>query len=160
MKRLLCVSLAWLMGVSSFSGMTIIGAGVFGAAMISSAPDAEAQRRGRSTSRTRTTTRGRGVSRSTTVRHTTTRRPVAAPVVRGTARRTTRRVVRRHMYALPRGYRTITRGSYRYYYYSGLYYYPYYMSGRTVYVEITIDSNGNPTAPPPASEININVSTN
>jgi hypothetical protein len=150
MKRLFCLALAWLMGVTSFSGATIIGAGTFGATMITSASDAEARSRGRTTSRTTTVT---------TVRHTKTPRHVArgpaSPA--GAARRTTRRVVRRHLYVIPRGYRLITRGNYRYYYYSGIYYYPYYISGQTVYVEIHVDTNGNPTAPPPASEIHVDI---
>ncbi|MFV1994861.1 MAG: hypothetical protein ACC661_05440 [Verrucomicrobiales bacterium] len=82
---------------------------------------------------------------------------VAAPAVRGTARRTarrtTRRVARRRMHTLPAGYRMINYGAYRYYVVGGVYYYPYYVSGQPVYIEVDIDANGQPLPPPPANEI-------
>jgi hypothetical protein len=62
------------------------------------------------------------------------------------------RVARRHMYALPGGYRWITCGAYRYAFAGGIYYYPYMMSGRTVYIEIDVQ-NGRPMAPPPPSQV-------
>ena len=106
----------------------------------------------------------RGVARRTSRRTThrtvarhTTRGPYVAPTVRGTARRTTRRtmrrVSRRHFYTLPAGYRAITYGAYRYYYYSGLYYYPYYVEGQTTYIQINVDASGNPVPPPPVEQM-------
>ena len=138
---------------------TIGGAGLATAVMIASSSDAEARTvRGASRSRTRTTSRGtthRSVSRTSTHRHTAVR-PVAAPAVRSTARRTTRRtarrVTRRHVYTLPVGYAAVTYGGYRYYRSGGIYYYPYYVSGQTVYVEVPVDPN-NPAPPPPVDSI-------
>ena len=154
MNRILCVSLAWLMGVSTFTGTAILGAGVFGSAIFLTAPDAEAQRR--TTTRARTTPRG-----TTTVRHSTTRGSAASPASpAGAARRTSRRVTRRHIRSLPSGYRTVTYGNYRYYHHNNIYYYPYYISGQTVYVEITVNAEGKPETPPPASEINVEVNVN
>jgi hypothetical protein len=100
----------------------------------------------------------RRTSRRTTVRHVAPGRAVrpVAPVVRSTARRTTRRtarrITRRHLYTMPVGYRVVPIGAYRYYYYSGLYYYPYYVSGRTTYVQVDVNVN-NPVAPPSVGSI-------
>lgn len=136
---------------------TIGGAGLATAVLIASSSDSAARTvRGASRSRTRTTHRGtthRSVSRTTT-RHTA--RPVAAPAVRSTARRTSRRtarrVTRRHFYTLPVGYAAVTLGGYRYYRYGGVYYYPYYISGQTVYVEVEVDPD-DPSAPPPVESV-------
>lgn len=72
---------------------------------------------------------------------------------RRVARRTTRRVVRRHMYALPVGAAAFSWGAYSYYRYNNMYYYPYMYSGRTVYIEVDIDSRGYPLPPPHPSEV-------
>ena len=53
---------------------------------------------------------------------------------------------------MPRGYRVVPIGAHRYYYYSGLYYYPYYVSGQTVYVQVDVNVN-NPAAPPSVESI-------
>jgi hypothetical protein len=141
LKKLLGVTLAGTMVLPAITGSALVGA-----ALIYTSPDAEAGR-----------TVARSGPRGTTVRHASgpARRPAVAPAsaVRGTARRTTRRVARRRIYTLPAGYRAVTRGAYRYYFYSGIYYYPYLISGKTVYVEVDVDASGNPQNPPPASEI-------
>ena len=81
-------------------------------------------------------------------------------VARRTSRRTTRRVVRRHMFLLPGGATPFVFGPYRYYRVGGIYYYPYMMGGRTVYVEIDVDVSGNPMAPPPASQVQYEINLN
>ena len=145
-KRLVCIGMAYATCITGFSGTTVISVGIIGATMITTAPEAEARRT---------------VSRTTTVRHTRTAPGVGYGTVRRTsrrtARRTTRRVARRHYYALPVGYRPYVWRSHRYYYYSGIYYYPYYISGRTVYVEIDVDDDGKPLEPPPASTIKVEI---
>ena len=151
LKRGLAGFLAALMALPC---TIVIGAGVFGAATIATAPEADAQR-----GRSRTVARS-GPAGTTVRHHSVNRGVVAGPAsTRGTARRTSRRVTRRRMYTLPAGYRVVNRGAYRYYYYSGVYYYPYYISGQTVYVEVDVDVNGNPESPPPASEVNVSVSS-
>lgn len=85
-------------------------------------------------------------------------RSVDRQVARRTARRTSRRVTRRHLYGLPAGYRSYYWGGHSYYLAGGVYYYPYFYGGRTVYVEIEVDSSGRPYPPPAASEIDFNVS--
>lgn len=97
----------------------------------------------------------RGAARSTgrrTARRTTSRNVGyrTAPVVRGTARRIARRVTRRHLYTLSVGYAAVSLAGYRYYRYGGLYYYPYYVSGQTVYVQVDVNTS-NP-GPPPSVE--------
>lgn len=79
-------------------------------------------------------------------------RPGGYAVNRGVARRTSRRVTRRHLYGLPGGYRPYRWGAYNYYRVGSLFYYPYMYQGRTVYIEINVDSGGNPLPPPPASQ--------
>lgn len=51
------------------------------------------------------------------------------------------------MYGLPAGYAMRTYAGVRYYYCSGIYYYPYYINGQSVYVRCTI-VKGVPTVPP------------
>lgn len=53
----------------------------------------------------------------------------------------------RYMYGLPAGYAMRTYAGVRYYYCSGIYYYPYYINGQSVYVRCTI-VKGVPTVPP------------
>lgn len=81
-------------------------------------------------------------------------------VARRTARRTTRRVVRRHMFVLPATAMAVTFGPYRYYRCGGIYYYPYMIGGRTTYIEIDVDTSGNPMAPPPASQVEVEIDIN
>lgn len=81
-------------------------------------------------------------------------------VARRTARRTTRRVVRRHMFFMPAAAAAVTFGPYRYYRYGGIYYYPYMIGGRTTYIEIDVDTSGNPMAPPPASQVEVEIEIN
>ena len=64
-----------------------------------------------------------------------------------------RQISRRHFYTLPSGYRWVTRGAYRYCYYQNRYYYPYMHGGQTVYIEVDVDSDGEPLPPPPAEEV-------
>lgn len=78
-------------------------------------------------------------------------------VARRTARRTTRRVVRRHMFFMPAAAAAVTFGPYRYFRYNGIYYYPYMMGGRTTYIEIDVDASGHPMAPPPASQVEVEI---
>lgn len=78
-------------------------------------------------------------------------------VARRTSRRTTRRVVRRHLFVMPAAAAAVTFGPYRYYRYGGVYYYPYMIQGRTTYIEIDIDASGNPMAPPPASQVEVEI---
>jgi hypothetical protein len=103
----------------------------------------------------------RGAARSTgrrTARRTTSRNvgygyaPAVRSTARRTARRTSRRVTRRHLYTLPVGYAAVSLAGYRYYRYGGLYYYPYYVSGQTVYVQVDVDPN-NPGPPPPVDSV-------
>jgi hypothetical protein len=51
------------------------------------------------------------------------------------------------MYGLPAGHAVRTYGASRYYYCSGVYYYPYIINGQTVYVMASV-VNGVPTIPP------------
>ncbi len=76
---------------------------------------------------------------------------------RRVARRTTRRVVRRHMYGLPAGSALYPYGRYRYYRCGGLYYYPYMIGGRTTYIQIDVNTNGQPLPPPPASQMEMEI---
>lgn len=85
-------------------------------------------------------------------------RGVDRRVARRTARRTARRVTRRNMvWAMPAMATAFWWGGHQYYRSGGLYYYPYFVSGQTVYVEIEVDAQGHPLPPPPASEIEINI---
>jgi hypothetical protein len=59
------------------------------------------------------------------------------------------------MWALPAGAAAFRWGAYSNYRAGGRYNYPYMMGGRTVYVQIDVDSSGNPLPPPPPSEIDI-----
>jgi hypothetical protein len=52
----------------------------------------------------------------------------------------------RYMYGLPGGYAMRTYAGVRYYYCSGIYYYPYYINGQTVYTQCPV-SNGIPVVP-------------
>lgn len=74
---------------------------------------------------------------------------------RSSVARNTRQITRRHFYALPRGYRWVTYGRYRYCYHGGRYYYPYMSGGRTVYIQVNVSSS-NP-APPSSSQVIVNV---
>ena len=60
-------------------------------------------------------------------------------------------------YALPRGCAWRTYAGRRYCYYGGLYYYPYVYGGKTVYINIEVNSSGHPMAPPPSSQVIVNV---
>ena len=84
-------------------------------------------------------------------------RGVARRTTRRTARRTTRRVVRRHYWGMPAGAVAFRWGGYRYFHAGGLYYYPYMFSGRTVYVQVTVDSGGHPLPPPPPSQVAVEI---
>ncbi len=96
---------------------------------------------------------GRRAARRTTQRNTGYRyAPAARGTSRRTARRTSRRVTRRHLYTLPAGYATVSLAGYRYYRYGGLYYYPYYVSGQTVYIQVDVDPD-NPSPPPPVESV-------
>ena len=53
---------------------------------------------------------------------------------------------------MPVGARPVMFGPYRYYSYGGAYYYPYLSGGRTVYVEVDVNS-----PPPPANEVMIDI---
>ncbi len=92
------------------------------------------------------------------------RGPVYRAPVRGTARRTarrtTRRVTRRHYWALPGPYTPFRWGAYNYYRCGGIFYYPYMFGGRTVYVEVNVDSSGNPLPPPPPDQVAIDIDIN
>lgn len=138
LKQAVLSMAAVTMGITGSN--TVGGAGLATVAFMATSSDSEAR-----------TVRGaaRGTARRTT-RRNIGYRGVAAPVVRGTARRTARRVTRRHLYALPMGYAAVSLAGYRYYRYGGLYYYPYYVSGQTVYVQVDVDAN-NP-GPPPSVE--------
>ena len=70
-------------------------------------------------------------------------------------RQSVRQISRRHFYTLPAGYRWVTYGRYRYCFYGGRYYYPYIYGGRTVYIQVNVNSS-NP-APPPSSQVIVNV---
>ena len=152
MTRKLTIQIKRAILTVSATAMALPGSFLVGTAMVAvgvsaTAPQAEAARRV-----TRTTT-----VRRAPVRAPVRRAPVAAPTVRGTARRTTRRTVRRvsrrHFYTLPAGYRAVTYGAHRYYYTGGLYYYPYYVEGRTTYIQINVDASGNPVPPPPVEQM-------
>ena len=52
----------------------------------------------------------------------------------------------RYMYGLPGGYAMRTYAGVRYYYCSGIYYYPYIINGQTVYTRCTV-ANGVPVIP-------------
>lgn len=52
----------------------------------------------------------------------------------------------RYMYGLPGGYTTRMYGGARFYYCSGIYYYPYYINGQNVYTQCPM-SNGMPMVP-------------
>jgi len=165
--------------VMAMTGSTFFsGAALSTAIIISTVSDSEARparggSRSRSTTRSvsRSTPRGSATRSSTTTRQTATTNRHAAPVnrhasvrshnvssTRSTARRTARRVTRRHVYTLPRTHYVVTLGGrYRYYVYEDdddekVYYYPYYISGRTVYIEVDVDVN-NPGPPPPIESL-------
>lgn len=149
--------LALLAGPVAFVGVPAIGGSgiamvAVGAALVGAPSEAAARGRGtaRRTSRRtthRTVARHTGVGVGHGVGHGTVR-----GTVRRTSRRTARRVTRRHIYTMPHGYRVVPIGAYRYYYYGGLYYYPYSISGRTTYVQVTVNIS-NPTPPPPVASI-------
>jgi hypothetical protein len=74
------------------------------------------------------------------------------------SRRTGRQVSRarrRGYYALPPGAVLRPFGPYRYYFVGSRWYYPYMYGGRTVYIVIDVDDEGNPTPPPPSDSIEI-----
>lgn len=77
-------------------------------------------------------------------------------VARRTARRTSRRVTRRHLFVLPAAASLVTFGAYRYYYAGGLYYYPYFLGGRPVYVQVDVQG-GRPLPPPPPSQVSMEI---
>lgn len=77
-------------------------------------------------------------------------------VSRRTSRRTSRRVTRRHLYGIPAGARPFMYGGFRYYHVGGLYYYPYMLGGRTVYVQVDV-SGGRPLPPPPPSQVSVEI---
>ncbi len=78
-------------------------------------------------------------------------------VSRRTSRRTMRRVARRHFYTMPHGCVPFRWGAYNYYRLGSIFYYPYMLHGRTIYVEVDVDSSGRPLAPPPASQIDVDI---
>lgn len=55
---------------------------------------------------------------------------------------------------LPPGCVPYMYGGYRYYTVRGLYYYPYFYGGRTVYIQVNVQ-NGVPVPPPPSGSIDI-----
>ena len=83
--------------------------------------------------------------------------PVDHRVARRTSRRTTRRVTRRHFYALPAGARAHVWAGHRYYAVGGIFYYPYFIRGRTVYVQVNTTKSGEPEPPPPATKIEVEI---
>ena len=133
----------------------LVGSAVVVSTVGITAPSAEAIGTVRQTSRQT----ARRTSRRTTARHTAVTPYRGPATVHGTARRTSRRtarrVTRRHMYTLPAGYRAVTYGAHRYYYYGGLYYYPYYVEGRTVYIHVDVNSSGQPLPPPPVEQMTV-----
>ncbi len=124
-----------------------VGAVAGGAAVVLVSGSAEAQ-----TVRATSRRTARRTSYRTTARHVTPGPAGVHGTARRTARRTSRRVTRRHLYTMPRGYRVVPIGGYRYYYYGGLYYYPYYVSGKTVYVQVEVNTT-KPTPPPPVESV-------
>ena len=81
-------------------------------------------------------------------------------VARRTSRRTTRRVARRHLYGMPPSSVVVPFGAYRYYRYSGIYYYPYMLGGRTTYIEMDNDASGRPLPPPPPEQVEVEIDIN
>lgn len=78
-------------------------------------------------------------------------------VARRTSRRTSRRVTRRrHFFGMPPGAAPFMYGGYRYFVAGGLYYYPYMLGGRTVYVQVDV-SGGRPLPPPPPSQVRVEI---
>ncbi len=151
-NRIKRATLASLAGLVAFVGVPVIGSSSIamvgvGAALVGAAPEAAARGRGTARRTSRRTTH-RTVARHTGARHAGV--GVGYGTVRRTSRRTARRVTRRHIYTMPHGYRVVPFGRYRYYFYGGLYYYPYSISGQTVYVQVNINAD-NPVPPPVGS---------